>query len=229
MRKVPVARMDELTDRVPVAALVSNVDLVVTRYDDQVSVLYGRCLHRGALLADGRVEGENLICGLHDWDYRLDSGVSAYNNSEALPRFTSFVEEGVVEVDADEVEAWALAHPQPYDREQYLGAYADVHGTSEEPHNRLIQALARGGIDGVGHHGPVSAMGVPAPELPRWDDLQFVTAQLHKVPLLDEDAVGSEVVIGPNAGRPLRLEIPLFVSDMSFGALSEEAKIALAR
>ena len=36
------------------------------------------------------------------------------------------------------------------------------------------------------------------------------------------------VVIGPRARKPLALEIPLFVSDMSFGALSEEAKTALA-
>ena len=49
-----------------------------------VSVLYGRCLHRGALMADGHVEGDNLICGLHDWDYRLDTGVSAYSHHEVL-------------------------------------------------------------------------------------------------------------------------------------------------
>jgi len=36
-------------------------------------------------------------------------------------------------------------------------------------------------------------------------------------------------VIGPNAQKPLVLEIPLFVSDMSFGALSLEAKTALAK
>lgn len=37
------------------------------------------------------------------------------------------------------------------------------------------------------------------------------------------------LVIGPNAANPLHLDIPLFVSDMSFGALSEEAKVALAK
>ena len=37
------------------------------------------------------------------------------------------------------------------------------------------------------------------------------------------------LTIGPRAKRPLKLRIPLFVSDMSFGALSEEAKIALAQ
>ena len=74
--KAKVAIWSELADRRPAYALVAGVDLVVIRYDDRVSVLYGRCLHRGALLADGHVEGHNLICGLHDWDYRLDTGVS---------------------------------------------------------------------------------------------------------------------------------------------------------
>jgi hypothetical protein len=56
-----------------------------------------------------------------------------------------------------------------------------------------------------------------------------VTAQLARLPLLDDEEVGSDLVIGPNAARPLELSLPLFVSDMSFGALSEEAKVALAR
>ena len=41
--------------------------------------------------------------------------------------------------------------------------------------------------------------------------------------------IGTELVIGPRAEKPLTLNIPLFVSDMSFGALSEEAKIALSK
>jgi glutamate synthase domain-containing protein 2 len=65
--------------------------------------------------------------------------------------------------------------------------------------------------------------------LPRWDDIQILTAQMHKLPLFDDAEVATELVIGPKAKKPLRLEIPLFVSDMSFGALSEEAKVSMAR
>jgi methylamine---glutamate N-methyltransferase subunit C len=68
MNKVAVTAWSDLADRTPAYALVGNVDLVVIRRDEDVSVLYGRCLHRGALLADGFVDGENLICGLHNWD-----------------------------------------------------------------------------------------------------------------------------------------------------------------
>ncbi|MFG0257718.1 MAG: glutamate synthase-related protein [Phycisphaerales bacterium JB043] len=238
MKKVMVARWDELAPSTPVHALVANVDLVVTRYTDDAgqetaSVLYGRCLHRGALMADGHVTGMNLICGLHGWDYRVDTGISEYNNEEQLHRFSSWIEElegalGVV-VDEDEIAAWESGSPQPYDRNSYLGTYQDIHGTPEEPHVKLIQDLASHGLSKFGHHGPSAAMGVPRQELPSWDDLQFVTAQLATKPLLDDAEVGTEVIIGARATKPLRLEIPIFVSDMSFGALSREAKVALAR
>ncbi len=71
-------------------------------------------------------------------------------------------------------------------------------------------------------------MGVPADQLPKWERIQLLTARLHRVPLLDDAPVGTQVIIGPNAAKPLVLERPLLVSDMSYGALSEEAKVALA-
>lgn len=230
-QKVPVATWSSLPDRTPTYALVANVDLVVVRYDDQVSVLYGRCLHRGALMADASIVGDNLICGLHNWDYRFDTGISEYNNEEALPKFASWIdtESDQVWVDEAEIKTWARKHPQPFKRDEYLGLYADVHGGPEEPYNRYIQQLARDGLSKVGHHGVVSSMGVALTDLPRWKDIQILTAQLSRRPLGDHDPVGTNLVIGPNAKKPLRLEIPLFVSDMSFGALSEEAKVALAR
>ena len=230
MQKTPVAKLGNLPDRNPQYALVGEVDLVVVRFDDEISVFYGRCLHRGALMSDGFVRGKDLICGVHNWDYRLDTGVSAYANQEKLPKFTSWVEGDDVLVDADEVSAWADDNPQPYNRDAYLGLYADTsHGTDAEPYTGLIQQYARDGLSKTGHHGRVDAMGVPRNELPDWDDIQLLTAQLYKAPLLDDDPVGTDVVIGPNAQKPLRLKIPLFVSDMSFGALSEPAKVALAK
>ena len=230
-QKVKVANWSDLEEHKPAYALVANVDLVVIRYGGEVSVLYGRCLHRGALLADGRIEGDNLICGVHNWDYRYDTGVSAYNNEEALHKFSAWVDtdDDAVYVDEYEVRAWRQDNPQPYDRDAYQGLYADVHGGPEEPHTLYIQELAKNGLKNFGHHGKVSAMGVPLTTLPRWDDIQILTGQLARKPLLDDAEVGTDLVIGPNAKIPLTLKIPLFVSDMSFGALSAEAKTALSR
>jgi len=236
MKKIPILRWDKLEVNQPAHALVANVDLVVTRYvrdgTDRVSVLYGRCLHRGAMMSDAHVEGANLICGLHGWDYRIDTGISEYNNAERLHKFNAWVEDvegaSCVVVDEDEIAAWESRNPQPYKRNEYLGAFEDVHGAQEEPHVKLIQELARNGLEKLGHHGPTVAMGAPRQKLPSWDDLQIVTAQLATRPLLDDAPIDTTVTIGPRAGKPLRLRIPLLVSDMSFGALSKEAKIALA-
>ena len=228
MKKVQIADWDALQDRKPAHALIAGVDLVVTRYDDKASVLYGRCAHRGALMCDGHVSGKNLYCGLHGWDYRLDTGISAYNNAEKLHCFRHFIEEGKLWVDEDEVSEFARHYPQAYARKQYLGAYADIHGTDIEPWNRLIRSYARFGLSRTGAHGVVEAMGVPRQDLPSWDDIQIITAQLHRPPLLEDTPVACETVIGPRAQRPLRLSMPIFVSDMSFGALSASAKTALA-
>ncbi len=101
--------------------------------------------------------------------------------------------------------------------------------TPEEPTVEFIHQLAREGLSKMGHHGPMAAMGVPRNQLPSWDDIQIMVAQMATKPLLEEVAVSTELVIGPQAKRPLTLKIPLFVSDMSFGALSEEAKVSLAK
>ena len=175
MNKIKIADWTELEALVPTHALVVNVDLVIVRYGDDVSVMYGRCLHRGALLADGSIDGQNLICGVHGWDYRYNTGVSEYNNAERLQKFSSWVEDGALLVDEDEIAAWARDHPQPYHRDAYQGGYADFHGTIEEPFTKYIHDLARNGLSRTGMHGPTAAMGVPRQELPTWDDIQFVT------------------------------------------------------
>ena len=96
MQPLEIARWSDVADREPVGALVSNVDLVIIRFDDNHSVLYGRCLHRGAHMADGHIDGDNLICGLHGWDYRvLDSGVSELRQFRSrLNKFSSWIEDG---------------------------------------------------------------------------------------------------------------------------------------
>lgn len=109
------------------------------------------------------------------------------------------------------------------------GGMPEPSPTPEEPRVVEIHELAKFGLTKTGHHGPVDAMGVPRDQLPHWDDIQVLAAQFAKRPQSDGAEVGTELVVGPGAKKPLTLSIPLFVSDMSFGALSEEAKTAMAR
>ena len=201
MSNIKVASWSTLQDRVPTYALAGSVDLVVIKYDDQVSVLFGRCLHRGALMSDGSIDGDNLICGLHGWDYRYDSGVSEYNNDERLHKFTSTidVEQDAVYINKKELEKFENKYPQPYQRKQYLGLYQDINGTPDESTNSYIQKLAREGLSKLGSHGEVTTMGIPPHELPSWNDIQILTAQLATSPLLETDTVHTNLVVGPEA------------------------------
>lgn len=226
---IKITDTTSVKDREPFYALISNTDLVIVKYDTEFSVLYGRCHHRGALLADGRIEGDNLICGVHNWDYRYDTGVSEYNNDEALHKFSSKIEAGALFVNETEIKEFEVSNPQPFNRDEYLGAYADTHPEDTEPYTGYIKELAQYGLKRIGHHGFSAAMGVDRNTLPKWEDIQFLPAQLATRPLLDDHKVSTKVIIGPRAKKPLELDIPLFVSDMSFGALSREAKLSLAK
>lgn len=73
-----------------------------------------------------------------------------------------------------------------------------------------------------------AAMGTKMP-MPGWDDILLLGAQLNPMPLNDEEYVVTTTVIGKHAKRPMILDHPVYVSHMSFGALSKEAKIALAK
>jgi len=228
MKERQLCKFSDLEEKQPIGEQVNGLDLVIIRYGEEVSVLYGRCHHRGALMADGYVDGENIICGLHNWDYRIDTGVSEYNNDEALYKFTAEIKEDFVVIDEEEIDSYLGDHPQPFNRDAYLGQYADTNPVDKEPYTGYIKELAQNGLKNWGHHGKTEAMGVDRNTLPKWESIQFLPAQIARRPLMDDEQVKTSVIIGKKAKKPLKLDIPLFVSDMSFGALSKEAKIALS-
>ncbi|MBT5816943.1 MAG: FMN-binding glutamate synthase family protein, partial [Proteobacteria bacterium] len=67
-------------------------------------------------------------------------------------------------------------------------------------------------------------------KIPHWDDLTFLPGTLTRFVIEGyREKCETKTVIGPRAKRPLELDIPIYVTGMSFGALSYEAKTALAR
>ena len=73
-----------------------------------------------------------------------------------------------------------------------------------------------------------ASMGTRMP-LPNWDDILILGAQLNPPPLNDQDYVDTKTVIGKHAKKPMVLDSPVYISHMSFGALSKEVKVALAK
>ena len=74
----------------------------------------------------------------------------------------------------------------------------------------------------------IEAMGIQK-SVPSWDDILILGAQLDPKPLEPHEQVDTMTVIGKHAKRPMVLAHPVYISHMSFGALSREAKIALAK
>jgi glutamate synthase domain-containing protein 2/rubredoxin len=62
-----------------------------------------------------------------------------------------------------------------------------------------------------------------------WDDVLIKGAQVARIPLNGDQPVKTTTVIGPNAKQPMVIETPIYVSHMSFGALSREVKVAMAK
>jgi glutamate synthase domain-containing protein 2/rubredoxin len=62
-----------------------------------------------------------------------------------------------------------------------------------------------------------------------WDEILILGAQVARVPVEVTVPVNTRTVIGPAAKQPLIIETPVLVTHMSFGALSREVKIALAK
>ncbi len=87
----------------------------------------------------------------------------------------------------------------------------------EEIHQMAVTGKSIGG-----------SMGTRMP-MPSWDDILLLGAQLNPAPLDDGVPVSAMTVIGKHAKRPMILENPVYISHMSFGALSKEIKVALAK
>jgi methylamine---glutamate N-methyltransferase subunit C len=67
--------------------------------------------------------------------------------------------------------------------------------------------------------------------LPSFDDLTFIPCSLTRIPLegYREQCRTTTVLGSRNAQRPIELDIPIMITGMSFGALSYNAKVALAQ
>jgi cytochrome P450/nitrite reductase/ring-hydroxylating ferredoxin subunit len=71
---VRAASLDELKGNGPFAVSANGIDVVVVRTRSGLRAFEGRCPHRGALLGEGELEGDRLVCRIHRWRFCVDSG-----------------------------------------------------------------------------------------------------------------------------------------------------------
>lgn len=104
-------------------------------------------------------------------------------------------------------------------------AYPDAFAKSDSKEFPQMDAIHQMALTGS---SVVDAMGTLKP-LISWDDILIMGAQLNPAPLNAGDPVDTKTVIGKKAKKPMEIYHPIYVSHMSFGALSKELKTALAK
>ena len=118
------------------------------------------------------------------------------------------------------------AAPQETPEQLYAGDLQyDSETARQDPTSRYMAEIHQMAVTGKSISG---AMCTQMP-LPSWDNILLLGSQLNPPPLNDEDAVDTTTVIGKHAKKPMVLKSPVYISHMSFGALSKETKIALAK
>lgn len=90
---------------------------------------------------------------------------------------------------------------------------------------RYMEEIHQMAVTGTSISG---AMGTQM-QMPSWDDILLLGAQLNPTPLEEDAPVTTMTVIGKHAKKPMILQNPVYISHMSFGALSREIKVALAK
>ena len=114
----------------------------------------------------------------------------------------------------------SAAAPGPAPAPAYDPEYARVNTDS-----RFMDDIHEMAVSGK---SIIAAMGTRMP-MPGWDDILILGAQLNPPPLDEHAPVSTRTVIGKHAKQPMVLEHPVYISHMSFGALSKETKVALAK
>lgn len=72
---VRAAKIDELRGSGPFAASAGGADVVLLRTPSRWRAFQGRCPHQGALLGEGEIDGDALVCRNHRWRFSVASGL----------------------------------------------------------------------------------------------------------------------------------------------------------
>ncbi|HSK97021.1 MAG TPA: cytochrome P450 [Euzebyales bacterium] len=106
-REATVAHVVGLAEHSLTAAKVNDVDVVLVRNGDSVAAFEGRCPHRGTLLAEGTIDGDQIVCAGHGWRFDARTGVNADPSRACLRPLTTRIVDGHVLVDTADLAAVA--------------------------------------------------------------------------------------------------------------------------
>ncbi|HTV21913.1 MAG TPA: cytochrome P450 [Polyangiaceae bacterium] len=93
-----IARLDALAGDGPHSVAVQGTELVLLRTASGIRAFEGRCPHQGALLAEGELDGTELVCRNHGWRFDVETGARR-GGPECLASCPVIEREGALYVD----------------------------------------------------------------------------------------------------------------------------------
>lgn len=161
-------------------------------------------------------------CSICGYVFDEEAEGTTFDTLDACPRCRQSVDKFM------KIEELSDSDPQMRQQEASDSSLQDLsydrNLTRNDPSCRYMAEIHEMAVTGKSIH---AAMGTLMP-VPGWDDILILGAQLNPMPLNDEDFVSTMTVIGKHAKKPMILDSPVYISHMSFGALSKESKTALA-
>jgi glutamate synthase domain-containing protein 2 len=201
---------------------MNNIEFVVANQNQKYYAMYNKCPHMGGSLGDGSMdESGYLTCPLHNWQFDLQSGKGPEGYEDSVPTFDLEVNDDTISINQNQLLELAK-------NKDYLVRFD--HNTKqrfERTHDESMPAMDHIAAKAKWKIKEIEPMGT-LKHVPMFEDILFKAAQLYRTPLLEEDELNLKTIIGKTAKNPLEISMPVYVSHMSFGALSEEAKTALA-
>ena len=218
---VEVGSDTDFEDGKGVCISISGKKIAMFKHGGRIGAIGNTCVHMEGPLADGRIEDDYVTCPFHGWSYDPFTGRAPHRfKGEDVPSYDVRVEDGKVFVALEPRGGEEIDIEEEMKPKGYLEEWARGYDEYEEQFYTLQQIIQHGRTD-------ISAMGT-LKKFPGWDTIVFKGAQLSPMPINEDVEVNTKTVIGKTAKQPLSIDIPFYVSHMSFGALSREAKIALA-
>jgi len=227
---VEAGKVEDFEEKTGKFVKLGDQNLAVFKYKGKYYAVDNKCPHQGCPLSDASIEDRHnsqyIVCSCHGWEFKLEDGSRpAGMEGEGAKPFKVTEKAGKVFVEMEMVPSTKPKEIQTSSPTDSLRDYLGEWQRKEDEVDPNFAAIQEKAITGkVFSVSPMSTL----KKVPKFDEILFRGAQLTHFPLLDEEEVNLETVLGKTAKKPLEMSVPFFVSHMSFGALSKEAKTALA-
>jgi nitrite reductase/ring-hydroxylating ferredoxin subunit len=84
----------DITDGSMCSFQIGETHLVVCRTGGELHAFNGICPHRGAMLGQGTLDGQAVICPWHNWEFDVTTGKGVTNEQSSIPVYPVRVENG---------------------------------------------------------------------------------------------------------------------------------------